>query len=193
MGRGDKGREWYEVGTSDPEGVKGLIMLRNQYDLLYGFEDDEIDANSTGIQFTEQLEDITCTYVELDKVIAETTLSEIQESVMVRIMMGYEIEDVASEDETTIENVEKVLDNVCKKISEEGLRQWRKWTYVHKLGLKTVRCSRCEEDLPGTEEFFGSDDRNKTGFQSICKKCDTIRKKSTITGKVVPTETKKRY
>jgi len=65
-----------------------------------------------------------------------------------------------------------VLDTICKSISDESLRQWRIWAYTHKLELKSKRCSRCGEELPATDEFFGADSRNKDGFQSRCRKCE---------------------
>lgn len=95
---------------------------------------------------------------------------------MNRYIDGYSVEEIAEMDGQTVRNINGILNSICKAISNEEERQWRIWSYTHKLELKSKKCSRCEEELPATDEFFGADDRNKEGFQGICKKCDSLRK-----------------
>ncbi|MGJ0845967.1 hypothetical protein ACR77J_04685 [Tissierella praeacuta] len=98
-----------------------------------------------------------------------------------RYVDGYSVEEIAEEDEQTVRNINMILNTICKSISDESLRQWRKWAYTHKLELKSKRCSRCGEELPATDEFFRPrNDGRGDGFYNQCKKCenetDRIRK-----------------
>jgi hypothetical protein len=53
---------------------------------------------------------------------------------------------------------------------------WRKCVYVDKLGLKTKKCSKCEDVLPGTDEFFSPrTDEKSDGFYSYCRKCANVQ------------------
>lgn len=93
------------------------------------------------------------------------------------VMEEYTTEEIVEVDGSTPQNVNKIIHTICKKISEMASRDWRKVIYIKKLGLKTKRCSKCGEDLPATEEFFGNDDKRADGFSHRCKLCDSERKK----------------
>lgn len=38
-------------------------------------------------------------------------------------------------------------------------------------------CTKCKKELPATTEFFFADRRGKHGFRSICKICDSLKRK----------------
>lgn len=92
---------------------------------------------------------------------------------MNRYIDGYSVEEIAEMDGQTVRNINGILNSICKSISNEEERQWRIWSYTHKLELKSKKCSRCEEELPATDEFFRArNDGRGDGFYSQCKKCE---------------------
>lgn len=166
-----KERDWFEVNLSDTESVKGLLKYRSQFDLLFGRDFNRLDISSSGFDLINQLEEVTCTYVWLDDIIKRTRWTQQQARIMQMVMEEYTTEEIAEVDGTSPQNVNKIIDTICKRITAMATRDWRKKVYVHKLGLKTKKCKNCGESLPATEEFFSPDDKARDGFKQICKIC----------------------
>lgn len=167
-----KEREWVYVNLSDPDSVKGLLKCRSRFDLLYdrGFSDlNDIDV--TNIDIADQLEEVICLYAWIDDIIKRTKWTDQQKRILAMIMREYTTEEIALVEDTTERNINKIVDTICKKITDMALRDWRKWAYTNKLGLKTKKCAKCGEELPATDEFFSSKNDSKDGFHPYCKEC----------------------
>ena len=166
-----KEREWNNVNLSTPESVQGLLKYRSQFDLLFGRDTTTINIDTTNVDLAKQIEEVTCLYVWIDDILKRMKLTEQQDRIIQRFMEGYTIEDIADEDSTTPQNVNKLFNRICTKISNMALRDWRKVVYIRKLGLKTKRCAKCGEELPATDEFFSQKSDSKDGFHPYCKLC----------------------
>lgn len=165
--------EWVGTSLSDVDSVKGLLKLRKDFDMIFEnkyFTGDN-DPNSASTHVADQMEEVICTYADLDKIISRTEFTLPQQAVLDRYMFGMDVLDIADELDVDVRSVDKVLDALCNSIVEEGLREWRRWSYVHKMNMKTKKCSKCQEDLPATEEFFSPNEQGKDGFRNFCKKC----------------------
>lgn len=86
------------------------------------------------------------------------------------VEQGYTHREIASIIKVDNQNISKMLKTVYKAIVKTNLQEWRKVNYTKKLGLMTKQCSKCNEHLPATDEFFAFDTTNNR-FKASCKVC----------------------
>jgi hypothetical protein len=68
---------------------------------------------------------------------------------------------------------------IPKKIVETNNRIYEEWIYTYKIKGKYKTCRKCgETKLIVNDKYFGKDTRNKDGYKSFCKKCDSYTKNS---------------
>lgn len=165
-------REWEGVTFSDIETVRGLIRLRTRFDLLFERQQYGIMDASTDLSGYE--EEILCTYVDLDNLIDRVRLNEIQSKVLGLYMRGYDEIDVSEELNIKEVTVDSTINTICKKIVEENYEQWKSWIYWSKKRVTSdyKKCSKCEEMLPATDEYFTPAEQRKDGFHPYCKECN---------------------
>lgn len=101
--------------------------------------------------------------------------------------MEFGLPDDLNEEETILfygdnkKSINKTLNRICVKIREENNEQWLDWIYLDKKRVlwNYKQCSKCGEFRPTTEKYFGLHPKTNNGLQSVCKKCDNLRKKCT--------------
>ena len=156
--------------------VELLIEFRYKYDdNLFLGGGSALDV--TGASSLNQ--EVVATYLSLDKLIKDCGFSEQQLLLIKMVEQGYTHREIGEATNIDFQNVKKALKTVYKAIVKENERQWRKVVYTNTLALKTKKCTKCEEELPATDEFFQS--RSKIvgdGFYNICKNCESISKKA---------------
>jgi len=124
-----------------------------------------VDGEST---FNEEM---LLTYISLDEYIKKCNFDEVQLKMIKMIEHGYTYDEIATTLKILPSTIKGRLKTIFKKVVRENDRAWRKAVYVNKLGLKTKRCSKCEEELPVVEEFYSDNKDSKDSFHSQCKKC----------------------
>ena len=146
--------------------VELLIEFRYKYDDNLFLENGSI-MDVTGTKAINQ--EVVATYASLDSTIEKCKFSEQQINMIKMVEQGYTQEEISNEFKIG-NNVSKLMKTIYKAIVKENERQWRKVHYTRTLGLKTVGCSKCNEQLPATDEFFNYDSTNSR-YKSSCKKC----------------------
>jgi len=160
----------YKLYTLGDVGViELLISYRYKYDENL-FLDDSIAMAVTGAARLN--EEVIVTYATLDQTIKKCKFSKQQMDMMRLIGEGYSYEEIAFEMKIHLSVIAGRLNTIYKRISKENEWQWRKCMYTDKLDLKTKQCSKCKEELPGTDEFYRQHTITKDGFQSQCRKCE---------------------
>lgn len=155
--------------------VELLIEFRYKYDdNLFLGGGNVLDV--TGVSALNQ--EVVATYLSLDKLIKDCGFSEQQLLLIEMVEQGYTHREIGETIGIDFQNIKKALKTVYKAIVKENERQWRKTVFTNILGLKTKKCSKCEEDLPATNEFFRDYERNKDGLQSRCRNCENNSRKS---------------
>lgn len=153
---------------NDPAVVELLLTHRYKYDdnlfLDYGDVSGATGAYSVNTE-------VIVTYVELDNLVKACNFSESELKVIELKGLGYTLAEISAATGVQSTYINSLIKKVVKKIVQENLRKWRIWAYKEKLNLKTMKCSKCKNDLPATEEFFAPDYSKKTGFRGICKNC----------------------
>lgn len=148
--------------------VELLIEFRYKYDdNLFLGGGSALDV--TGVKAINQ--EIVATYVSLEMLIKQCSFSEQQLLLIKMVEQGYTHREIGQAVGIDNQNVKKALKTIYKAIVKENERQWRKVAYTSTLGLKTKKCSKCEENLPATNEFYSDNKSSKDGLHSICKKC----------------------
>lgn len=122
-------------------------------------------------------QEMISTYIALDRAIKQCDFSEQQLLLIKMVGEGYTHREIAEVVGIENQNVKKALKTVYKAIVKENERQWRRVVYTSTLGLKTKQCTKCEEHLPATNEFYRDDTRSKDGLQSRCRECENRSRK----------------
>lgn len=172
--------EWHYVNLSSVDSVKGLLKYRYRYDLLFDCDNDMCNVNNSFVHLNDMVEEIICTYTYLDELINCIGLTDKQMKLLNLYMRGYTEEDLAQVYGVTQQLINKVITGICKKIHKANYDKWlNEFIYWDKKKVETdyKQCIKCGEWLPKIKENFGKDERNKDNFQSVCKKCDSLRKK----------------
>ncbi|MFJ7982454.1 hypothetical protein ACIQ1D_19555 [Lysinibacillus xylanilyticus] len=149
--------------------VELLVEYRYKYDdNLFLGGGSSLDV--TGVKSLNQ--EVVATYTSLDMFIKQCGFTEQQLLLIKMVEQGYTHREIGESTGIEYQNVKKALKTVYKAIVKENERQWRKVMYTSTLGLKTKQCTKCEEHLPATYEFYREDNRSKEGFQTRCRKCE---------------------
>lgn len=155
--------------------VELLIEFRYKYDdNLFLGSSGALDV--TGVKAVNQ--EVVSTFTSLDMLIKQCNFTEQQLLLIKMVEQGYTHREIGQHVGMEYQNVKKALKTVYKAIVKENERQWRKVVYTHTLGLQTKQCTKCEENLPATNEFYRDDTRSKEGLQSRCRNCENNSRKS---------------
>ncbi len=171
--------EWDAVNLSDPIAIKGLLKFRYRFDLLL---DD--GSNRYGLESNCDLadisEDLICLYADLDNLIDKANFNENQNKVLNMYMYGHSEEDIADLLGVERQSVNGVIDNMCNLLCKVNYQNW-KLNYVFwdvkRVDTNYKKCSKCQEWLPATEEYFSPNKQFKDKLFPYCKKCNANRMK----------------
>lgn len=89
---------------------------------------------------------------------------------------GLSQEEIAIELRVSQQNVSQIVNRLADSVIQEYERVYEDWYYLDRAKGRYKKCSKCGEIK--LHNKFGKDNRNSDGFQSFCKKCDVLRKKS---------------
>lgn len=164
-----------DLNFSDVSVVKLLIQYRDKYDQYYNAVTNNHFNQAGNVKRLNK--EMINTFVVLDELIHKCNFNDEQLKLIKLVQEGYTYQEIADSLGKTKVNVKGRVDKICRDIVKQNNWDWRKVAYTNVLGLKTKQCSKCKEELPAMDEFFGLDDRNKDFCKSICKKCDNYTKK----------------
>ena len=71
-------------------------------------------------------EPVLCTYIDLDMLIEETSLTSAETKIVKWLMQGYAMKDIAEHYGTTSSHVLMLLQSASRKISETENKRWNK-------------------------------------------------------------------
>lgn len=168
--------EWEAISLSDIDTIKGLIKNRFEFDENYVMQLYETNnpLESNGVPLFHEI--ITCTYLDLERLIDNANLTEKQNAIIDMFMQGYNEYEIADSFKDDISNIRSVFDTACQKIKEQNDFEWREWVEISgrvKIpdGVRYKRCSKCHKWLRADGENFAPDRTGKYGLRSICRKC----------------------
>lgn len=168
---GDKSLFFESLTVSDLSVVKLLIEYRHKYDSYFYSDRDDFFNNAGEIQTIN--ENTILMYASLDDVIEKCNFSDEQMKIVGMMSHGFSLKDIAYQlDIANSQTIRNRFNTICKQIVEQNLWDWRKVIYRSLLDLKSKKCSKCKEELPGTHEFYRDDTRMKDGFQGRCRRCE---------------------
>lgn len=155
---------------SDINVVKLLIQYRYKYD-NYLYSDNNNFFNEAG-EIQSMNEEIILTYISLDQTIVDCDFSPEQLKLIGLYEHGFTVREMANElGLGSYTHIKKKFNTICNQIIKQNLWNWRKTHYLHGLGLKSKRCSKCKGNLPATDEFYSLNNGSQDGYHSQCKKC----------------------
>ena len=173
--------EWQYANLSTIESIRGLLKYRTYYDTLYSHPRDIYNCFDSHIDAQTLCEEIICLYIWLDDMIKKANLTKTQKGIINLYMGGYNESDIVEKLNISRQSVNGTIKSACQRILKAVEENWKlDFAYWNKVKVDTdfKQCSKCKENLPATEEYFGTDERNKDNFKSYCKKCDNYTKKS---------------
>lgn len=164
-------REWGNIAFSDIQTVRGLIKFRARFDLLLDREQCNIMDSSTDLSGYE--EEIICTYVDLDYIISKTRLSKNQKKVLALYMRDYDEKDISDVLGIKEVTVNSMINTICEKIVDRNYEEWKSWVHWDKKRVTGdyKKCTKCNEYLPATEEYFSPHEKGQYNLHPYCKKC----------------------
>lgn len=168
--------EWEAISFSDIDTIKGLIKNRFEFDENYVMQLYETNnpLESNGVPLFHEI--ITCTYLDLERLIDNANLTEKQNAIIDMFMQGYNEYEIADSFKDDISNIRSVFDTACQKIKEQNDFEWREWAEISgrvKIPdcVRYKRCSKCHKWLRADGENFSKKQDTKDGFHPYCKKC----------------------
>lgn len=165
--------EWKNVSLSDVRSIKGLLKFRYKFD-KFKKSDSPLHLKNAHYYQWYLDEDIMCTYIWMDDMIDKCDFTLSQMNVLEMYSSGYSERDIAMYTEYTQQNVNKVLNGMCRRIFNKNYEEWyyKVLTVNHIVAPYDYKeCSGCHERLPLTQDFFGVDNQNKDGYRHVCKTC----------------------
>lgn len=159
-----------DLTFSDFNVVKLLLQHRDKYDQYYGIAQNN-HFNVAG-DVKRLNKEMIHTYVDLDELIERCKFNKEQLYILNSIPKGYSYQEIAVQlGKSKNTNIRNRFNKICRDIVKMNNWLWMKCVYIDKLELKSKRCSKCEECLPATDEFFSPYDKNSDGYFTYCKKC----------------------
>jgi len=146
--------KWGKTTLSDANTIKGLLKFRHQ--------------------FKPTSEDAICIYADLDKLIDKAKFNDYQKKILNLYEYGYSEEDISDVLEVEKQSINSVVDTICNTLCELNYQDWKlNYIFWNKCKVRTnyKRCSKCEEYLPATEEYFYKELMGKDGYKQKCIKC----------------------
>lgn len=159
-----KDTKYKQLVLSDITVIKELLTFRGTID------DTNLNQGTCATNSLKMNTDVISLFADLDELIKKS-LNEEQIKLLSYITKDYSYYSIAKVLGIPVKTVGSRFNTICLKIKQENDRQWRKVVYIDKLKLKTKRCSKCNDFLPATDEFFSLNSSSKDHFHSQCKKC----------------------
>lgn len=117
-----KEREFERLTLSDENVVKYLILYRSKVDMSYG-ANTNIEINSAGDTFDFNQE-ILALYASLDKTVAETKLTEKQDTLLKLLYEGHTVNDACQILNKHRSVVQRNFDRIVERIVSTNNEMW---------------------------------------------------------------------
>ena len=166
--------EYVEVSENKIElnNPKHILAIIDNYSILKESCWDKIDS------------DLWYIIYEVENLIEKADLEPYEKDIIILKIDGLTGEDICKEINKkynmtlTEDNLSRIYNTyIPKKIANTYDDLYEEWLYTYKVKGKYKKCRKCGEiKLISNDRYFGRDSRNKDGFKSICKKCDSYTK-----------------
>jgi hypothetical protein len=151
---------------------KHILAIIDNYSILKESCWDKIDS------------DLWYIIYEVENLIEKADLEPYEKDIIILKIDGLTGEDICKEINKkynmtlTEDNLSRIYNTyIPKKIANTYDDLYEEWLYTYKVKGKYKKCRKCGEiKLISNDRYFGRDSRNKDGFKSICKKCDSYTK-----------------
>ena len=144
--------DYNELDMFDKNVVKALLQVHKQVDLQ---------------------DDLSCILVDLDNLINEIKFTKRQYEVLELWRNGLTIENISKELHVKENTVSITLDRAIDSIVKQYEKEYEEWYYLNIRKGTYKQCRRCRE-----VKLINQFNKNgKKGFMSMCKKCESERKK----------------
>lgn len=171
----NKNKEWDIVNLADANAIKGLLRFRWRFDLL--LDDYDRHSMSSNCDLIHMLDDMICIYSDLDKLIKDANFSEYQIKILNMYMWDFTEEDIAKSLNVEQQTINRAIDNMCEVLCRLNYQNWKLdyayWSLV-KVNTNFKQCTKCNEWLPATEEYFSPHEKGQYYLHPYCKKCRNI-------------------
>lgn len=158
---------------SDINVVKWLILYRDKIDQYFLNKTDRFYDQAGNVKALNQ--ELIALYASLDDLIKRCNFNKKQLRMIRYLECGYGFNELPMFSDASM--ARKSFNTICKRIVRENNRLWKIYVHKNKLNSELKKCSKCKEKLPKNGDFFGKNSKTKDGLQSVCKKCDRLRKK----------------
>ena len=144
--------DYDELDMFDKNVVKELLRVHKQVDLQ---------------------DDLSCILVDLDNLINKIEFTERQYEVLELWRNGLTIRDISKELHVKESTVSITLDRAIDSIVKQYEKEYEEWYYLNIRKGQYKQCSKC-----GEVKLISQFNKNgKKGLMSMCKKCESERKK----------------
>ena len=144
--------DYNELDMFDKNVVKALLQVHKQVDLQ---------------------DDLSCILVDLDNLINKIKFTKRQYEVLELWRNGLTIENISKELHVKENTVSITLDRAIDSIVKQYEKEYEEWYYLNIRKGTYKQCRRCRE-----VKLISQFNKNgKKGFMSMCKKCESERKK----------------
>ena len=169
--------EFDNMNFSDESVISKLILHRREIDKYIDIRNSEnfnpFEAGEIPI-FYEMLDIM---YIDLDKIIEESHLTNRQRLLIDRLMYGYNFQDIRDLYGEDVATNTRIFRSCVKRLKEQYDQDWEfglQW-YKKRTNVNWKQCSKCKEWLPCSNEYFSPKKDGKDGFQAFCKECNAKR------------------
>lgn len=166
--------EWQPI-KYDSDSIKGLVRTRLEFDKIlsgisYGSRNKDvlklIDIYRRNNDYIETYDEIiVCVYADLDRLVSKANLTKIQRDILALYGLGWDIVEIADKRDTSVQNINQILNRACNTIEEINDLEWKKWVHKNKTGNGLFVCDICGVELPKTIDF-------KADGENICAECE---------------------
>jgi hypothetical protein len=119
--------------------------------------------------------DIGILVYDLEKLLEECHLNETDLKALKLFRQGdFTFKEIAGELDLQSKNVMSRIDNIVNRVIKKYKEKYYDWIYLNWLKGNYKKCSQCGKIK--LVQYFGKHPDTKDGCQSVCKKCDNLRK-----------------
>jgi hypothetical protein len=119
--------------------------------------------------------DIGILVYDLEKLLEECNLNETDlKALKLYRQDNFTFKEIAGELDLESRNVMSRIDNIVNRVIKKYKEKYWDWIYLNWLKGNYKKCSQCGEIK--LVQYFGKHPDTKDGYQSVCKKCDNLRK-----------------
>lgn len=165
--------------------IKGTIYFKRlspestviDYDQFDFFNEQHVMALLKCPPVENLMTDLGCLIYDLNRLLEKCELNKLDWDVLTLYRQeDMTVRDIADKLGIKFPFVWATLKKICNRIIDAYEDQMEDWYYLNVVKGKYKKCSRCGEIKIANERNFGRHPNTVDGLQSVCKKCDVLRK-----------------